>query len=242
MPTIRGLLLAVVVVLANPFLTSGQKTSPPEKFNDAIKRSQKGAETIGHLAELAEQGISKRLIDSTEAIGIFPCHKVDALLEYAVLCPGVISRHLPNGWTPPAFYRLAGGGFGRPDEALGKSGTIILLFMDRQSIESLNKAFKVKDETEARAGQTGPLSDTEFANLTKNSHLVAYAIRKSGLNGVTLNDSFAKSIVLVEDNHINQSLYLLKGSQILTGSEVKAATIPADVFSFQQALQKHFSR
>src|SRR5207253_11196142 len=143
---ILGLVFAVAAVLT-PRLTCGQN-SASGKFNDAIKRSQSGAEAVARLAELSDQGISRKLIDAAEAIGVFPCRKKDALIEYAVICPGAISRHLPNGWTAPAYYKFGGGGFGRPMPALGESNTIILLFLDQQSVDCLSKPFKFEDEKE----------------------------------------------------------------------------------------------
>jgi lipid-binding SYLF domain-containing protein len=51
---------------------SSAQTSSSGKFNDAIKRSQSAADIITKLAEPSEQGISKKLLNSAEAIGVFP--------------------------------------------------------------------------------------------------------------------------------------------------------------------------
>ena len=83
-----------------------QAQKPPQKFNDAIKKSEQAAEIVAKLAGLSDKGISTQLIDASEAIGIFPCHKIDLLLEHAVLCHGSISRHTKTGWSLPAFYKF----------------------------------------------------------------------------------------------------------------------------------------
>jgi len=49
-------------------------------------------------------------------------------------------------------------------------------------------------------------------------------------------------IAIDQDNHINHSLYGIKGSDILAGKEVTNKSIAPEIFSFQQALQKHFGR
>jgi len=240
----RPVLFITLLLMAGLLMptASPAQNSTSTKFNDAIKRSQSAAETVIKLVELSDQGISRKLIDSAEAIGVFPCHKKDALVEYAVICPGAISRHLSNGWSAPVFYKFGGGGFGRPAPALAESRAIILLFLDKQSVDWLGKAFKFEDEKEARAGQVGPLADDELGKLTANAHIIAYAIRKDGLKGVILSGGFEGVIAIDQDNHINNSLYGLKGSDILSGKEVSNKSIAPEIFSFQQALQKNFGR
>jgi lipid-binding SYLF domain-containing protein len=238
--TLISILLLSVLSLT-PFSLLAQN-AVPTKFNDAIKRSQSAAEIVAKLTEPSDKGISKLLVDATEAIGIFPCHRQDVLVEYAVLCPGVISRHLQKGWSIPVFYKFAGAGFGRPGPALGETTAIVLLFIDKQSIDWLSKPFKLEEEKEARAGQLGPLTEAQLANLITNNHIVAYSIRKDGLKGVILSGGFEKVIAIDQDNHINHGLYVLKGSEILSGKEVTITNLSSEVFSFQKALQKHFAR
>jgi lipid-binding SYLF domain-containing protein len=218
---------------------SGQTSSG--KFNDAIKRSQSAAEIISKLAEPSEQGISKKLLNSAEAIGVFPCHKIDVLVEYGVICPGAVSRRLPDGWSAPVFFKFAGAGFGRPTPALAESSAIVLLFLNKQSADWLGKPFKFEDEKEASAGRLGPLTDSELKNLIANNQIVAYAMRKDGLKGVRLNGAFEKVIAIGQDNHINTPLYGIKGTDILSGKEPTNKSIAPEVFSFQMALKKYFS-
>src|SRR5947209_12117153 len=92
----RSILFTILILLGALLMptASPAQNSTPTKFNDAIKRSKSAAEIVTKLAELSGQGISRRLIDTAEAIGIFPCHKKDALIEYAVFCPGAISRQI----------------------------------------------------------------------------------------------------------------------------------------------------
>jgi len=230
------LLAALTIASASP-----AQTSSSGKFNDAIKRSQSAAEIVSKLAEPSEQGISKKLLNSVEAIGVFPCHKIDALVEYGVICPGAVSRRLPGGWSAPVFFKFAGAGFGRPTPALAESSAIVLLFLDKQSADWLSKPFKFEDEKEARAGRLGPLTDSELKNLIANNQIMAYAMRKDGLKGVRLNGAFERVITIGQDNHINTPLYGIKGTDILSGKEPTNKSIAPEVFSFQVALKKYFS-
>lgn len=231
--------LSLVMGALTPALWA-QKPAP-QRFNDAMKRSESAAEVITKLAQLSQNGIPKELIDKAEAIGVFPCKKTDLLIEHAVLCPGVISRHLPSGWSLPAFYKFGGGGFGRPDPALRQSAAMILLFMDKESIEWLGKAMGLKDEKQAQAGPVGSISKEQMAKLA-NAHIIAYADRKDGLSGQNLTGGFWKEIGLNQDNHINQGLYGMKGREVLSGKTISYASIPTSISEFQQALEKYYRR
>src|SRR6185369_2231301 len=160
------------------------------------------------------------------------CHKIDALVEYGVICPGAVSRRLPDGWSAPVFFKFAGAGFGRPTPVLAESSAIVLLFLNKQSADWLSKPFKFEDEKEARAGHLGPLTETELKNLIANNQIMAYAMRKDGLKGVMLSGGFERVIAIDQDNHINTSLYGLKGSDILSGKEPTNKSIAPEVFSF----------
>src|SRR5712692_2331121 len=237
------LTLLLTALLTIPLVVAGSASLPeaaPQKFNDAIKRSEAAAEVVTRLAGLSRNGIPKELIDTAEAIGIFPCRKTDLLIEHAVICPGVISRHLPTGWTQPAFYRLAGGGFGRPDQALGNSPTIILLFMDKESIDWLSQAFRFEAEKEAKAGPLRPITSEEGSVLA-NVHIITYADRRGELTARDLREGSAKAIVLNQDNHLNQQLYGMKGHDVLAGKKIDGASLPAGIPAFQEALQKYWS-
>jgi len=231
----------IFFALAMTALTPPLRAQKPQKFNDAIKRSETTAEVITKLAELPQNSIPRELVDKAEAIGVFPCKKTDLLIEHAVICPGVISRHLQNGWSLPAFYRFGGGGFGRPDPALRESAVMILLFMDKESIEWLGKALGLNDERQAQAGPLGSITSDQQAELA-NVHLIAYAIRKDGLRGENLKDGFWKRSGLGQDNNINQGLYGIKGHEVLSGKAIAAASIPSGISAFQHALEKYYSR
>jgi len=231
--------LTFAIVAVTPTLRAQKQT--PQKFNDAIERSESGAEVIRKLAQLQQNGVSKELIDKAEALGVFSCKKTDLLVEHGIICPGVISRHLQSGWTLPAFYKFAGGGFGRPDPALSHSAAMILLFMDRESLEWLSKAMMLKDEKQAQAGALGSITKEQKAELS-NAHIIAYADRKDGLSGENLTGGFWKGIALNQDNHINQGLYSMKGHEVLSGKAIPSASIPSGISAFQQALQKYYSR
>jgi lipid-binding SYLF domain-containing protein len=238
MKIIRAHAVAVCILLALSTASSPAQ-SVSQKFNDAIKRSDAGAEVVTRLAQLSQSGIPKELIDKAEAAGVFPCKKTDLLIEHAVICAGAISRHLQTGWTQPAFYRFAGGGFGRPDQALGDSATIILLFMDSESIDWLREVLRFTGEKEAKAGPLGSITSEQRLGLAK-AHIITYADRKGELTARDLRESSAKAIALNQDNHLNQQLYGMKGHEVLAGKKVGPTSLPDGIAAFRDALQKYY--
>ena len=239
-PKVRTILTCVLMGLSAAPLAAQKKT--PQKFNDAIKRSEGASELIIKLAQLPQNGIPKELVDKAEAIGVFPCKKTDLLIEHAVICPGVISRRLPDGWSLPAYYRFGGGGFGRPDQALRDSGAMILLFMDKNSIGWLEKGILLKNEKAAAAGSLGTMNVEQKERL-RNAHIIAYSYRKDVLVGRDLKESgFLRGIALGQDRHLNENLYGIKGHEVLAGKNISSTSLPTGITAFQQALKKYYNR
>lgn len=232
------LLLAMSVL--NPIQSLAQKRAP-QKFNDAIKRSESAAEVIGRVAQLSQNGIPRELIDKVEAVGVFPCKKTDVLIEHAVVCPGVLSRHLEKTWSLPVFFKFGGGGFGRPDPALRQSVAMILLFMDKESLGWLDRATAFGDKRQAIAGFAGTLTREQADEMTK-AHVIVYAVRKDGLTGENLKGRVWRAVGLSPDNNINQALYGVKGREVLAGKEIPSNAVPTRISAFQQALQKYYGR
>jgi lipid-binding SYLF domain-containing protein len=228
------LFLFLTIIAVSASSSAGQKNSGG-KFNDAIKRSKASAEIITMAAQVSPNGIPKELLDQAAAIGVFPCKKTDLLIEHAVICPGAIVSRTQNGWSLPAFFRFFGGGFGRPDPALGQSNAIILLFMAKQPVDWLST---LRNAREAIAGPLGSLTEEQKSELV-NARVIAYALRKDSLSGETLKSGFWKSVGVVEDNKINKPLYGMKGREVLTGREINSASLPAGISAFREALQKY---
>jgi len=234
-PTRRILFLTIVI--ASAASATGQKIAGG-KFNDAIKRSEGSAEMISTVAQLSQNGIPKNLMEQAAAIGVFPCKKIDLLIEHAILCPGVIVSRTQNSWSLPAFYRFGSGGFGRPDPALAQANALILLFLTKAPVDWSGKASLLRMR-ETVAGPLGSITE-EQASALINGHVIAYALRKDKLRGAMLKSDSWIGIGLVEDNNINAPLYGIKGREVLAGRKTIPASLPAGISAFQAAVQKHW--
>lgn len=87
----RAIVICVLLCLAAASLRAQKK--PPQKFNDAIKRSETAAELITRLAPLTQNEIPRALIDKAEAVGVFPCN----IIAYSYRKDGLTGRDVTGG-------------------------------------------------------------------------------------------------------------------------------------------------
>ncbi len=217
---------------------SAQKPAA-NKFRHAIERSQDAARIISLLA-LSESGLPKELVVRAKAIGVFPEVRKETLgWSTDTMGYGVISTRLKEGWSTSAFYEFAGGGFGNPF-AKNEKMALILLFLTDNAITAFEKGrVELKNEKRAEPGPVGELTESQRTSLA-DAKIVAYAYYNGKLTGVGFNRSFGKSFVVNPENKVNTPLYGMKGREVLAGKKVDAASLPAGIPAYQQALEKYY--
>ena len=211
------------------------------KFPKAVERSGDAARIVELLAVGPDSGLPKELIDKAVAVGIFPrIEKESALFMQTSGGYGVISARVENGWTMPAFYQFAGGGYGNPF-AKNEMYGIILLFMSKDAVAAFEKGgVKLKGEKKAIAGPIGTITDEQKRAL-EGANILAYAYYNGKLKGINFGDSFWKNFMLDPDNKINTPLYGVKGREVLAGKKVNTESLPAGIPAYHEALQKYFN-
>ena len=219
--------------------TFGQK---PNKFPDAIQRSEDAARIIAILATLPDSGFPKELVDKAEAIGVFPKVTRETMgFTHFTQGYGVISARQGDAWTMPAFYQFGGGGYGNPF-AKAESNGVILLFMTKDAVSWFEKGgVALKNEKKAVGGPVGIVTKTIEKEI-EGAQILAYAYYNGKLSGTTFGKSFWKSFNLDPDNKINKPLYGLKGREVLAGASVDPAKVPAGIPAFHEALEKYYGR
>src|SRR5688500_11246869 len=118
--------LAVILaglLLSTPILTSAQKDS---RTKDAARHASDAAKTFTEIMNVKEKAIPKELLDTAEAIVVFPAVIKAAFLVGGRGGQGVISRRVKGGWSAPAFFNLGGGSFG-PQVGASKTDYILLI-------------------------------------------------------------------------------------------------------------------
>ena len=120
-----------VAVLAT-FVLSAVLTPAQNKSRtrDAARHAGDAAETFTEIMNVKEKAIPKELLDTAEAIAVFPGVIKAAFLFGGRGGQGVISRRVKGGWSAPGFFNLGGGSFG---PQIGAQQTdYVLLIMNRK--------------------------------------------------------------------------------------------------------------
>jgi lipid-binding SYLF domain-containing protein len=194
------------------------------------------------ILKVHDKGIPKELVDSAEAIAVFP-HVVKAklLLEQLTLGYGVISRRSPKGWTLPAYYRFSGGGI-ELNIAGGESTDILLLFMNNETVNLFQKGrLELKGKMNAVRGPVGEVTTDRKEEIAK-SNIIAYVRSNGELRGISIKSDLLKGFIINPDNNINKAIYGVKGRDILSGRPSAVQPVPLGVDRFSQFLIQNASR
>lgn len=223
-------LIALVVLSAT--LTPAQKKS---RTNDAARHAGEAAETFTEIMNVKDKAIPKELLDTAEAIAVFPGVIKAAFIVGGRGGQGVISRRVKGGWSAPAFFNLGGGSFG---PQIGAQRTdYVLLIMNPSGLEGLLKdKFELGGEAGIAAGPVGREAAAS-TNPRLEAGILSYSRSKGAFIGAAL-----KGAVISPDNDLNEAIYGKKADAVLTGAPMTFAQMPASVRIFPRTLVRYSIR
>src|SRR6476660_1979677 len=153
MTLVRLFIIFVVISLLAFFtvITPAQKKS---RTQDAERHAREAADAFADIMNVKDKAIPKELLDTAEAIAVFPGVVKAAFLVGGRGGQGVISRRVKGGWSAPAFFNLGGGSFG---PQIGAQRTdYVLLIMNPSGLNGLLKdKFELGGEAGIAAGPVG---------------------------------------------------------------------------------------
>ncbi|MCA1628116.1 MAG: lipid-binding SYLF domain-containing protein [Acidobacteria bacterium] len=232
--TVLLLCLAMTAVLGQ---NSNAQRTDQRRLNEAAKESRDATKVFNEIMRVPDKAIPKELLNKAEAIAVFPGVLRAAFVIGGRGGDGVISRRLPGGrWSAPAFFKLGGGSFGAQ---IGASKTdYVLLFMNEGAVKGLlEDKFEMGGEAGIAAGPVGRAASAS-TNLTLDAGILSYSRQKGAYIGAAL-----KGVVINPDNNLNESIYGVKASDILTGTrKMTMQEMPAGVRVFPQTLARYSSR
>ncbi len=136
MASIRIFCAVTLIALACSF-SGFDSSSKNSRTHDAARHSGDAAETFTEIMNVKDKAIPKELLDTAEAIAVFPGVIKAAFLVGGRGGQGVISRRVRGGWSAPAFFNLGGGSFG---PQIGAQRTdYVLLIMNQSGLDGLLK-------------------------------------------------------------------------------------------------------
>lgn len=229
---IAGAPVIVALLLISAVLTPAQKNS---RTRDAARHSGEAAETFTEIMNVRDKAIPKDLLDTAEAIAVFPGVIKAAFLVGGRGGQGVISRRVKGGWSPPAFFNLGGGSFG---PQIGAQRTdYVLLIMNQSGLDGLLKdKFELGGEASIAAGPVGREAAAS-TNPRLDAGILSYSRSKGAFIGAAL-----KGAVINPDNDLNEAIYGKKAAELLQGPPMTFEQMPPSVRIFPRTLVRYSIR
>lgn len=226
-------LVLMGLLLATTILTPAQKNDSRNK--DAARHASDAAKTFTEIMNVKDKAIPKELLDTAEAIAVFPGVIKAAFLIGGRGGQGVISRRVKGGWSAPAFFNLGGGSFG-PQIGAQKTD-YILLIMNEDGLNGLLKdKFELGGEASIAAGPIG-----REAAASTNPRLDAGILSYSRSKGVFIGAAL-KGAVISPDNDLNEAVYGTKAVEVLKAQSVPIGKMPPSVRIFPRTLVRYSIR
>ena len=234
MSLVRFCCAVVVVALfaGSVVVTPAQKKS---RTPDAARHSSDAAKTFTEIMNVKDKAIPQELIDTAEAIAVFPGVIKAAFVIGGRGGQGVISRRVKGGWSAPAFFNLGGGCFG---PQIGAQRTdYVLLIMNPSCLDVLLKdKFELGGEASIAAGPVGREAAAS-TNPRLDAGILSYSRSKGAFIGAAL-----KGAVITPDNDLNEAIYGKKADELLKASPMTFAQMPPAVRIFPRTLVRYSVR
>jgi lipid-binding SYLF domain-containing protein len=216
---------------SNAVLLAKVVPSKDDTKAEAAKKAADAAKVFREIMGAPDKGIPKDLLDSAEAVGVFPGILKAGFIFGARGGSGLISRRVPGGWSAPAFFHLGGGDWGAQIGA--EKIDLVMLFMNEGAVKSLlSDKFEVGAEASATAGPVGRTASAS-TTPTAGAGILTYSRTKGLFAGLEL-----KGAVIKPDNDLNMAEYGMKASDILMGNASKMQ-IPQNVAVFPRTLSSY---
>jgi lipid-binding SYLF domain-containing protein len=224
-----GLITLLVISAA---FTPAQKKS---RTQDAARHASEAAKTFTEIMNVKDKAIPKELLDTAEAIAVFPGVIKAAFVIGGRGGQGVISRRVKGGWSEPAFFNLGGGSFG-PQIGAQKTD-YVLLIMNQSGLDGLLKdKFELGGEASISAGPVGREAAAS-TNPRLDAGILSYSRSKGAFIGAAL-----KGAVISPDNDLNEAVYGKKADELLQGPPVPFGKMPPSVRIFPRTLVRYSIR
>ena len=225
-------LMLVALFVGSVVVTPAQKS----RTQDAARHSSEAAKTFTEIMNVKDKAIPQELLDTAEAIAVFPNVIKAAFLVGGRGGQGVISRRVKGGWSAPAFFNLSGGSFG-PQIGAQKTD-YVLLIMNPSGLDGLLKdKFELGGEASIAAGPVGREAAAS-TNPRLDAGILSYSRSKGAFIGAAL-----KGAVITPDNDLNEAIYGgKKADEVLKAPRMTFAQMPAAVRIFPRTLVRYSIR
>lgn len=231
----QSLICAVIMVLAMGVSANQVSAAKKTRLQDATRHASAAAKVFTEIMNVRDKAIPQELLDKAEAIAVFPGVVKAAFIIGGRGGQGVISRRTRSGWSAPGFFNLSGGSFGAQ---IGAQQTdYIFLIMNEDGVKGLlEDKFEIGGEASVAAGPVGREAAAS-TNPTLDAGILSYSRSKGLFIGAAI-----KGAVISPDNDLNQAVYRVKATELLTGKPMTLTQMPAGVRIFPRTLARYSHR
>jgi lipid-binding SYLF domain-containing protein len=228
-------LMLIGLLVVSAVITPAQNNKSKSRTKDAARHAGDAAETFTEIMNVKDKAIPQELLDTAEAIAVFPGVIKAAFVFGGRGGQGVISRRVKGGWSAPAFFNLGGGSFG-PQIGAQKTD-YVLLIMNESGLNGLLKdKFELGGEASIAAGPVGREAAAS-TNPRLDAGILSYSRSKGAFIGAAL-----KGAVITPDNDLNEAVYGKKADEILKEPPMAIGQMPASVRIFPRTLVRYSIR
>ena len=226
---------ALILVALLLFASVSSPAQKKSRTKDAARHAGKAAETFTEIMNIRDKAIPKELLDTAEAIAVFPGVLKAAFVFGGRGGQGVISRRVKGGWSAPAFFHIGGGSFG---PQIGAQRTdYVLLIMNPSGLDGLLKdKFELGGEVGIAAGPIGREAAAS-TNPRLDAGILSYSRSKGAFIGAAL-----KGALITPDNDLNEAIYGKKADELLKSPATPIGQMPTSVRIFPRTLVRYSIR
>ena len=226
---------ALILVALLLFASVSSPAQKKSRTKDAARHAGKAAETFTEIMNVRDKAIPQELLDTAEAIAVFPGVLKAAFVFGGRGGQGVISRRVKGGWSAPAFFHIGGGSFG---PQIGAQRTdYVLLIMNPSGLDGLLKdKFELGGEVGIAAGPIGREAAAS-TNPRLDAGILSYSRSKGAFIGAAL-----KGALITPDNDLNEAIYGKKADELLKSPATPIGQMPTSVRIFPRTLVRYSIR
>jgi lipid-binding SYLF domain-containing protein len=161
-----------------------------------IERVQSATTILSQIMQAPDRAIPDSIMSGAKCIAIVPSMMKVSFVFGANYGKGVATCRTANGWSSPAFFRVAGGSFGF--QAGGQASDLVLIIRTDDGMQHmLQSKFKLGADASAAAGPVG--RDAQAAtDLTMRAQVLTY----SRSRGLFLGVSLAGAVIRQDDGDV----------------------------------------
>jgi len=210
-------------------VTVGPDTKPYEpdakKVDEGRKRADSATRVVIQIMNNRDRSIPHDLMQKADAVVVFPGVLKGAFLVGGQGGKGIVVRRTKDGWSAPAFLKMAGGSFG--PQIGGSKIDYIMLIMNEKGLKGLfEDKFEMGGEASVSAGPIGR-NAAASTNATFDAEILTYSMSKGAFIGASL-----KGAVITQDDDLNRGIYGKTAKELLLRDGVVADQAPEDLQGF----------